>query len=113
MNDIISAIQTNIGQLATQIKKLEAQRDALQVALATIGGEGAAKRRRSPSSTHATAAPPARRKAGRRRKRGANQQIVLKALGSSPRRLTEIASEVGLKLTATGGVLRALISKGL
>jgi hypothetical protein len=107
-------LKTKIDELDSQIQKLEAQKDALVSALGSIEGHGG----RGGARTRAGRKPAVRRGRGGRRssgraKRGANQKKVLATLSKNPRRLTEIASTTGLTLTAAGGVLRALIAKGL
>jgi hypothetical protein len=109
MHQITSVLKTQIADLSREIRKLEAQKGALLLALASFD-EGSASSVKSAAVPAPAATPRAKR--GGRRKRGANQQRVLQALGKTPRRLTDIASAASLSLTAAGGVLRALIAKG-
>jgi hypothetical protein len=113
MADITTVLRQNINQITGEIKQLQAQRSALQTALESIGtGDQGTTRRRRTGSPRPAGRP--RRTARPRRKRGANQKAVLNALAQgNPRRLTEIASDTGLRVTATGSVLRGLITKKL
>lgn len=119
MLNITSVLKTKIDELDSQIQDLNAQKSALESALSSITGQAAPARRVSaPASEPVAERKPARgrgrgRSSSGRARRGANQEKVLATLAKSPRRLTEIAAETGLTLTAAGGVLRALISKGL
>jgi septal ring factor EnvC (AmiA/AmiB activator) len=115
MPNITSVLKSKIDELDSQIDKLNAQKDALTSALSSIEGQGSSSARRTRTAGRKPAARRGRpgRPRGGRAKRGANQKKVLATLAKSPRRLTEIASATGLTLTAAGGVLRALIAKGL
>jgi hypothetical protein len=110
MVQITSVLKKKIVQLTGEIEKLQSQRSALESALQSIaGGTGRTRRRSVPA--HAVAR--VSRTKGTRRKRGANQEKVLSLLGRSPRRLNELAADAKLTMSATGGVLRGLIVKGL
>jgi hypothetical protein len=110
MVQITSTLKRKIAQITTDIEKLQAQREALEMALSSFEGQTERPTRRRAA---AAARRTTKRRGGPRAKRGANQETVLSLLGRNPRRLGDIASHAKLTMTAAGSVLRALIAKGV
>src|SRR5690242_19845845 len=110
MTDITTILKQNIDQISANIEKLQSQRAALVTALDIVGDSAGGRGRRARSASRRVPRQSrAPKRTAHRRKRGANQEMILKALGrGAPRRLSEIASSAGLNMSGAGGVLRAL-----
>jgi hypothetical protein len=109
MLEITNTLKKKVAQIKSEIEKLQAQRNALEAALSSLEDKtGRGVRRRAVATRTAS-----KRGRGPRRMRGANQKAVLSLLARNPRRLSDIASQAKLTMTAAGSVLRALIARGL